>query len=104
MCPHEMKNALTTRIPADPKILLITADRVMQALAIPALEGAGFRVSATNGFTEAIALATRSAPDVVLLELLVEGADALSLRTSLRRLPHCNATPVFIMATSSIPD
>lgn len=93
-----MKNPLTTHLPAEPRILLITADQVMKALAIPALEGSGFRVSAASGFTEAIALATRSAPDVVLLELLVEGADALSLRTSLRELPHCSATPIFIMS------
>ncbi len=93
-----MTNAHTTRAPAEPRILLITADQVMTALAVPALEGSGFRLSATKSASEAIACASASAPDVVLLDLLVEDADALSLRTALRRLPNCTTTPVFVMS------
>ncbi|MCP4204985.1 MAG: EAL domain-containing protein [bacterium] len=83
---------------AEPKILLITADQVLQALAVPALSDSGFRVFATSRGTTAAQDAATSPPDAVLLDLLVEDADAVSLRSELRKLPNCHATPIFVMS------
>ncbi len=93
-----MRQASPDRTTAEPRILLITADQVLRALGLQALEGSGFRVSATASATEAIVLATKSAPDVILLDLLVDDVDALSLRSALRELPRCHSAPVFVMS------
>jgi diguanylate cyclase (GGDEF)-like protein len=70
----------------------------MRALAVPALESSGFQVFATESRTAAITDAATRRPDAILLDLLVEDADALSLRSRLRQVPHCHSTPVFVMS------
>lgn len=93
-----MTTVPNTNPPAEPQILLITADQVMRALAVSALRSSGFRVRTVSMANEALHEASNARPDVVLLDLLVDDADALSFRQSLRALPRCQSTPVFVMS------
>ncbi len=86
------------RAPGEASILLITADLKTRALAEPALLDAGFQVLTTANAGESLELAEQISPDVILLDLLVNDTDALSLRQTLRRLPPCQSTPVFVLS------
>ncbi len=66
-------------------ILVVDDDRLVLGSVAAALEAAGFRVWTTDSAEEAVRLATRLQPDVVVTDLRMPGRDGMTLLEQLKR-------------------
>lgn len=69
-------------------VLVVDDDRLILASVAAALEGAGFRVWTTDSGEEAVRLAVRLHPDVVVTDLRMPGMDGIALLDRLADDPH----------------
>lgn len=80
------------------KVLLIDDDPDLVILASYALEKVGgFEVVTSAGGAEAVALARREGPDVILLDFLMPELDGPELLALLRSTPELGSTPVIFL-------
>jgi two-component system OmpR family response regulator len=88
------------------KILVVDDDPDIRRIAALSLERiGGFRVDLAASSEEALALASSEAPDLVLLDVTMPGADGRATLLALRGLPTLARVPVvFFTATSSDSD
>ncbi|MEW6758706.1 MAG: response regulator [Acidobacteriota bacterium] len=62
------------------------------------LEDNGYRALPATSAREALALAGRERPDLVVLDIMMPGQTGLSLYRSLRALPGMRETPILILS------
>lgn len=83
-----------TRLGSPPRVLLIDDEPDFLELTRIYLEGLGLRVECARTAGEAIARAVARPPDVILLDILLPGADGLEILETLRDEPETRAVPV----------
>jgi two-component system phosphate regulon response regulator PhoB len=87
------------------RILLVEDDDGLAELMRFHLERAGFKVAHTRSGDDALLLARENAPDLVLLDWMIEGLSGLEVCRRLRRLPDTANIPILmITARGEEPD
>ena len=84
---------MTTR----PGILLVEDDRALVELLVYHFEREDFAVRSTPDGEEALLLAREAAPDVVILDWMLEGLSGIEVCRRLRRLPDTANVPIIML-------
>ena len=79
-----------------PKVLILDDDPLMHMLYKKHLEQAGYEPLAAKDGAEAIAVAGRDGPDVILMDIMMPGMDGLSTLRELKHTETTRAIPVII--------
>jgi two-component system phosphate regulon response regulator PhoB len=79
------------------RILLVEDDDALAELMRFHLERAGFRVAHTRSGDDALLRAREDAPDLVLLDWMIEGLSGLEVCRRLRRLPATANVPILMI-------
>ena len=79
------------------RILLVEDDAALAELLIYHFEREEFEVQHTNDGEEAMLLAQESAPDLVLLDWMIEGVSGIEVCRQLRRLPNTANVPIIML-------
>ena len=83
------------------RILLVEDDRFLRRACETALRQRGFTVSSAVDGEEALRAIETSAPDLVLLDLLMPKLTGLEVLRTLRARPETRALPVLVLSNSS---
>ena len=79
------------------RILLVEDDRALAELLVYNLEREDFEVERTADGEEAMLLAQEKAPDLVLLDWMIEGISGIEVCRRLRRLPATANVPIIML-------
>jgi two-component system, OmpR family, phosphate regulon response regulator PhoB len=79
------------------KILLVEDDRALVALLVYHFEREGFAVRSTPDGEEALIMAREEAPDLVILDWMLEGVSGIEVCRQLRRLPETANVPIIML-------
>jgi CheY-like chemotaxis protein len=91
-------------VPALSRVLLIEDDPDIQAIVSFALTRlAGLAVEVCGSGAEGLAAAARSAPDLILLDVMMPGMDGLATLARLREAPQTRSTPVVFLTAKVQP-
>ena len=82
------------RLDTRPRVLLVDDEEDFLELTSLVLTAAGCQVECARAAGEAVARAIRHPPDVILLDILLPGADGLDLLETLRAEPETAEVPV----------
>ena len=83
-----------------PKVLLVDDDRLLHRLYQPHLERAGYKMlSAFNG-SEAIEVAMRELPQLIIMDIMMPEMDGLSAMRELKRDDKTKSIPVIVMTAN----
>lgn len=86
--------------PPVPTVLVVDDEKAMLAMVRDILEDEGFRVlTACEGY-EALRIARRRCPDLILTDLMMPNLDGRGLRQMLKTLPLTSDIPVILMTTA----
>jgi len=84
------------------KILIADDDPIVHLLCRHQLERAGYQVfEATNGH-EAIEVAQRELPDVIIMDIMMPQMDGLAAIRGLKKAPSGKATPIIVVTASPL--
>ncbi len=78
-------------------VLVAAEDEGLRSLAKLTLEGEAFTVSVAEDFEQAVMAIGRGAPDILLLDSELEGADPLKLVETLRAQPETESVKVVLV-------
>ncbi|MFD7323330.1 response regulator transcription factor [Streptomyces sp. NPDC059875] len=95
-------NAVETPSPAD-HVLVIDDDPGIRRLLISALGFAGFEVDVAGDLTEALEQVARRAPDVIVLDVMLPGADGFEI-LQLLRSRAVDVPVLFLTARDAVED
>jgi two-component system, OmpR family, alkaline phosphatase synthesis response regulator PhoP len=85
---------------AQPKILLVDDDSLMHRLYRQHIERAGYQMlSAYNG-VEAVAVATRETPQLIIMDIMMPELDGLSAIREIKREVTNKAVPVIVVTAN----
>jgi two-component system phosphate regulon response regulator PhoB len=79
------------------RILLVADDAALTELLTYHFERADFEVQQTGDGDEAMLLASERAPDLVLLDWMIEGLSGIEVCRRLRRLPATANVPIIML-------
>jgi two-component system phosphate regulon response regulator PhoB len=79
------------------RILLVEDDRALVELIRFHLDKAGFEIRQTASGDEALLLVRDSAPDLILLDWMIEGTSGIEVCRRLRRMPETKNIPIIMM-------
>ena len=83
-----------------PKVLLVDDDRLIHRLYQPHLERAGYQMlSAFNG-AEAVEVALREQPQLIVMDIMMPEVDGLSAMRELKRDDKTKDVPVIVMTAN----
>src|SRR5882762_8569381 len=85
-----------------PKILVIDEDDSFRATLIAMLEKRAFEVFQAPGGAKGVQLAREFQPDVILCDVLMEGADGRLTLYALRRDPQVASIPFVLMSANAL--
>ncbi len=85
------------------RILLVEDDAALVELLVYNFERAGFAVEHTADGEEAVLRAVENAPDLILLDWMIEGISGIEVCRRLRRLPETARLPI-IMLTARVEE
>ncbi|MEV7784376.1 response regulator transcription factor [Streptomyces sp. NPDC088106] len=85
------------------RVLVIDDDPGIRRLLISALEFAGFDVDAAGDLTEALAQVARHSPDVIVLDVMLPGADGFEI-LQLLRARDIDVPVLFLTARDAVED
>lgn len=80
-----------------PKILIVDDDPIMHMLYGRHLVGAGYELLMARDGVEALAIATREAPQLIMMDVMMAGMDGLSALRELKRAEVTRNIPVMII-------
>ena len=84
-----------------PKVLLVDDDPLMHRLYRPHLERAGYQIfSASNG-AEAIEIAGRELPQVIIMDIMMPELDGLSAIREIRRFEAIKDIPIIVVTANT---
>lgn len=96
--PSEVRTVSDERRAASPKRILIVDDEPhIRRLLSARLEAEGFRVTEACDGAEGLSSIMKHAPDLVLLDLMMPGANGLEVLARIRSDPDRTAIPVIIL-------
>ncbi len=84
------------------RVLLVEDNEVNLELAVFLLEEAGFAVDCARDLPEARQALRGPAPDLVLMDMNLKGADGLELLAELRAVPRLRAVPVLALTAHAM--
>lgn len=84
-----------------PKILFVDDDPLMPALFRRPLEQAGYELLAAADGRQALDLAAREQPQVIIMDIMMPEKDGLSALRELKRLEATKAIPVIMITSHS---
>jgi two-component system, OmpR family, response regulator MprA len=87
-----------------PLVLLADDDRAVRAALGGLLREAGFRVRTARNGLELLALARKTTPDAILLDLAMPRLDGVEAARDLSRMPHLEHTRVIATTSSWLGD
>lgn len=79
------------------QILLVDDNPTNLQVLYQTLEGHGYRLLAARSGKDAIAIAERTTPDLILLDVMMPGMDGPATLEALRRLQSGGRTPIVFM-------
>lgn len=80
------------------KVLLVDDEEDIRKIGARCLEAlGGLQVVVASTVDEALAVALREAPDVILMDMMMPGKDGLTALSQMRQMPTLAATPVIFM-------
>ena len=85
-----------------PLVLVVDDDTVFLPLLVSTLRGAGYRVATAESVTEALAVAKDSTPDLVFLDIQLDGTEGLNLARLIRAATPAPLRNVPIVALSGL--
>ncbi len=83
---------------AKPAVLLAEADDALRDLLVLALSQAGWQVTCAPDGAEAVELARRTLPQLVILDILLPKINGLDVLRLLKKQPAFEAVPVLVMS------
>ncbi len=83
------------------KILIVEDDSFLQGLAMTKLEKEGFAVLAAGNAEEAQKILATDSPELVLLDLILPGADGFSILEAIRKEDKTKTLPVIVFSNLS---
>ena len=83
--------------PMKPRLLLVEDDRALDDLLIWHFEREGYDVVRTADGDEALTFAEERAPDLVILDWMIEGVSGIEVCRRLRRKPSTAAVPIIML-------
>ena len=87
------------------RILLVDDEQALVWALRHSLSDEGYKVLAAGNGAEALALAQRKSPDLVILDIVMPGLDGLEVCRRLRRDPALAAVPIlFLTVRNSVKD
>ncbi|MCG6970503.1 MAG: response regulator [Gammaproteobacteria bacterium] len=84
-------------------ILYVEDEDDIRAVAQIALDGEGFELLPCASGQEALDRASDTAPDVILLDVMMPGMDGPTTLSQLRKIPHLANTPAIFMTAKVQP-
>jgi len=82
------------------KILVVDDEQDVVDLISYNLKRRGYEVIASNNGLEALSRARQSLPDLIVLDLMMEGIDGLSVCEILRSQPSTKSVPIIILTAA----
>jgi two-component system OmpR family response regulator len=83
--------------------LVVDDDLEIATLVQKILQSRGFKVTLAPNGKEALRLVRRSAPDLIVLDVMMPGIDGTTVLAELRRLPALDATRVVMLTAKGAP-
>jgi len=83
-----------------PKVLLVDDDPLIHRLYRPHLERAGYQVVSAASGIEAVELAGREAPQLIVMDIMMPEMDGLSAIREIRRLEATKDVPVIVVTAN----
>lgn len=80
-----------------PTILWIDDDRLVLGMCVPALEREGYDVLFATDGAGGIALAKKTPPDLILLDIIMPEMHGFEVCQQLRRIPGLQETPIILL-------
>jgi len=95
-----------SRVPtlARSRVLVVDDSLTARAMYRTVLESAGFTVHVAPGLAKARALLGGGAYDAILVDILLEDGDGLSLVTEIRRKPAMQGVPIVVVSSHDSPE
>ena len=84
-----------------PRLLIVEDDAALSELLVWQFENAGFQVEQTPDGEEALLLATEHAPDVIILDWMIEQVPGIEVCRRLRRSPDTAQIPIIMLTARS---
>jgi len=81
-------------------VLLVDDDPLMHRLYRPHLERAGFRVLSANSGIEAVELAEKDVPDIIVMDIMMPQLDGLSAIREIKQDARRQAIPVIVVTSN----
>ena len=87
-----------------PKLLLVEDDPALAELLEFRFAGEGYAVRSTGDGDEALLLAAEDAPDLVILDWMIEGTSGIEVCRRLRRAPETARVPIIMLTAREAED
>jgi CheY-like chemotaxis protein len=81
-----------------PLILVCDDNRSISQLIVFVLQKAGYRAQAVGTALDCVALARRSKPDVILMDIVMPGMDGATASGLMKDIPELAATPIVLLS------
>jgi signal transduction histidine kinase/DNA-binding response OmpR family regulator len=85
-----------------PHLLLIDDDKTVHALLNEELSGLGFNIACAYSGEEGLRVACESAPDVIILDLMMPGLSGFDVAESLKEDPRTANIPILVLTSKEI--
>lgn len=99
-----LENWPRTRLDRPPSVLVVDDEEDFLELTEMFLTSDGFLVEKARSASEALWLALRNPPDLIVLDLMLPGADGFQVLRALRAEPETRGIPVFACSALDIRD
>ena len=81
-------------------ILMVDDDPLMTKLYQPYLERAGYQMISASSGPEALELAARAAPQLIIMDVIMAGMDGLTALRQLKKVEATKAIPVIVITAN----
>ncbi len=86
-----------------PKILLVEDNEISRDILLRRLRKSGYEIVVAADGTEALAMAAREHPDLILMDMTLPGIDGWETTAELRRRPAIARIPVIALTAHTLP-
>ena len=84
------------------RVLVVEDDSYIRQLTIQVLEDEGYAVMAARNGAEALEAVRSTAPELILLDLMMPVLDGVAFLEKCRQLPGCRDVPIVVMSAAGM--